>query len=185
LKIGGTNSFPTNYATNTLVVASTVEYSGTNQTVANQTYGNLKLSSSSGAAVKTFPGTALAVIGNLNSVVGAGTSVSFTAAAIITVNGNISLGASATFNGGSYAHSVGGNWANSGTFNGNTGTITFTGSGSAVSGTGTQNFNNLTVAAPAVSFSSSSITLTGNLATSGSGSFIRWNVINDRRGHDH
>jgi hypothetical protein len=173
LKIGGTNSFPTNYATNTLVVASTVEYSGTNQTVANQTYGNLKLSSSSGAAVKTFPGTALAVIGNLSSVVGAGTSVSFTAAAIITVNGNVSLGASTTFNGSSYAHSVGGNWANSGTFNGNTGTITFTGSGAAISGAGTQNFNNLTVAASAVTFSSGSVTLSGNLATAGSGSLTQ------------
>ncbi|MDX6613911.1 MAG: fibronectin-binding autotransporter adhesin [Blastocatellia bacterium] len=170
LKIGGTNSFPTNYTTNTLVVASTVEYSGTNQTVTNQTYGNLKLSSSSGAAVKTFPGTALAVVGNLSSVLGTGTSVSFTAASIITVNGNVSLGASTTFNGGSYSHSIGGNWATSGTFNGDTGTITFTGSGSAVSGSGTQNFNNLTVAASAVTFSSGSITLTGNLATTGSGS---------------
>jgi hypothetical protein len=170
LKIGGTNTFPTNYTTNTLVVASTVEYSGTNQTVANETYGNLKLSSSSGAAVKTFPGTALTVVGNLSSVLGTGTSVSFTAAAIITVNGNISLGASTTFNGGSYAHSVGGNWVNSGTFNGNTGTITFTGAGAAISGGGTQNFNNLTVAASAATFSSGSITLTGSLATTGSGS---------------
>jgi hypothetical protein len=171
LKIGGTNSFPTNYTTNTLVVASTVEYSGTNQTVGNQTYGNLKLSSSSGAAVKTFPGTALTVVGNLSGVLGAGTSVSFTAASNITVNGNVLLGASTTFNGGSYSHSIGGNWTNSGTFNGNTGTITFTGSGSAVSGSGAENFNNLTVAASAVTLPGSSITLTGNLATSGSGSF--------------
>jgi hypothetical protein len=171
LKIGGTNTFPTNYTTNTLVVASTVEYSGTNQTVANQTYGNLKVSSSSGAAAKTFPATALTVVGNLSSVLGAGTSVSFTAASIITVNGNVSLGASTTFNGGSYAHSIGGNWANSGTFNGNTGTVTFTGPGAAVSGSGAQNFNNLTVAASAVTFSNGSLTLSGNLATTGSGSF--------------
>jgi hypothetical protein len=171
LKIGGTNSFPSNYTTNSLVVASTVEYSGTNQTVANQSYGNLKVSSSSGAAVKTFPGTALTVVGNLSSVLGTGTSVSFTAASAITVNGNISLGAATTFNGASYSHSIGGNWANSGTFNGNTGTVTFTGAAAAVSGSGTQNFNNLTVAASAVTFSSGSITLTGNLATTGSGSF--------------
>lgn len=170
LKIGGTNTFPTNYTTHTLVVASTVEYSGANQTVTNETYGNLKLSSSSGAAAKTFPATALTVAGNLSSVVGAGTSVSFTAASNIAVNGNVSLGASTTFNGGSFSHSIGGNWVNSGTFNGDTGTITFTGSGSAVSGSGTQNFNNLTVAASAVTFSSNSISLTGNLATTGSGS---------------
>ena len=171
LKIGGTNTFPTNYTTTTLVVASTVEYSGTNQTVANESYGNLKLSSSSGAAVKTFPGTALAVVGNLSSVLGAGTSVSFTAASNITVNGNVSIGASTTFNGGSYSHSIGGNWVNSGTFNGNTGTVTFTGSGTAVSGSGTQNFHNLTVAASAVTLPTGSITLTGSLATTGAGSF--------------
>lgn len=171
LKIGGINTFPTNYATNNLVVASTVEYSGTNQTVANQTYGNLKLSSSSGAAVKTFPGTSLTVVGNLSSGLGAGTSVSFTAASDITVNGNLSLGASTTFNGSSYSHSIGGNWLNNGIFNGNTGTVTFTGSGATVSGSGTQVFNNLTVAASAVSFSSGNIALTGNLATTGSGSF--------------
>jgi hypothetical protein len=171
LKIGGTNTYPTNYTTNTLVVASTVEYSGTNQTVANQTYGNLKLSSSSGSVVKTFPGTALTVVGNLSSVLGSGTAVSFTAAANITVNGNVSIGASTTFNGGSYSHNIGGNWVNSGTFTGSTSTVTFSGAGSAISGSGTQNFNNLTVAASSVSFSAGSITLTGNLATTGSGSF--------------
>ena len=80
LKIGGTNTFPANYTTNTLSVTSTVEYSGTNQTVSNQAYGNLKLSSSAGAAIKTFPGTALTILGNLSSTLGAGTSVSFTAA---------------------------------------------------------------------------------------------------------
>ncbi len=171
LKIGGTNTFPTNYTTNALAVASTVEYSGTNQTVANKSYGNLTLSSSSGAAVKTFPATALSVVGDLSSTLGTGTSVSFTAASNITVNGNVSLGASTTFNGGSYSHSIGGKWVNSGTFNGNTGTITFIGSGAAVSGSGIQNFNNLTVAASAITFSSSTISLTGNLATTGSGSF--------------
>ncbi|MET4141741.1 hypothetical protein [Pedobacter sp. UYP1] len=173
LKIGGTNTYPTNYTTNTLVVASTVEYSGTNQTVLNQLYGNLTLSSSSGAAVKTLPATALTVVGNLSSNLAAGTSVSYTAAANITVNGNVSIGASTTFNGGSFAHSTGSNWVNSGTFNGNTGTVTFTGSGSTVSGPGTQNFNNLTIAASLISFSANSISLTGNLATTGSGSFTQ------------
>ncbi|MEO6228754.1 MAG: hypothetical protein ABIP10_01440 [Ferruginibacter sp.] len=173
LKIGGTNTYPTNYTTNTLVVASTVEYSGTNQTVSNQPYGNLKLSSSSGAAVKTFPGTALTVLGNLISTLGTGTSVAFTAGANTTISGNVTIGASTTFNGSSYTQSVGGNWTNSGTFNGNTGTISFTGSGTTVSGAGTQNFNNLTVAASAVNFSSGSISLTGNLATTGSGSFTQ------------
>lgn len=173
LRIGGTNTFPANYTTNTLVVASTVEYSGTNQTVANQLYGNLKLSSASGAAVKTFPATALTIAGNLSSVSGAGTAVSYTAGANITVNGNVSIGASTTFNGSSYSHTIAGNWDNSGIFNGNTGTVTFTGAGAAVSGSGTQNFNNLTVAASQITFSNNSISLSGNLATSGSGSFTQ------------
>lgn len=171
LRIGGTNTFPTNYSTNTLVVASTVEYCGTNQTVANQLYGNLKLSSSSGAVVKTLPATALTVAGNLTSVVGAGTSVSFTAAANVTVSGGVSLGASTAFSGGSYAHTVGGNWANSGSFNGDTSTITFSGSGASVGGSGAHNFNNLTVTGSGVSFSNHSFSVAGNLATSGSGSF--------------
>lgn len=173
LKIGGTNTFPTNYSSITLVVASTVEYSGTNQTVANQLYGNLKLSSATGAAIKTFPATALTIAGNLSSVLGTGTAVSYTAAANITVNGSVSIGASTTFNGGSYAHNIGGNWTNSGIFNGNTSTITFSGAGAAVSGSGTQNFNSLTVAAALITFSNSNISLSGNLATSGSGSFIQ------------
>ncbi|MDB5279610.1 MAG: hypothetical protein JWR61_4565 [Ferruginibacter sp.] len=171
LKIGGTNTYPSNYATNTLVVASTVEYGGTNQTVANQLYGNLKLTSSSGAVIKTFPSSALTIVGNLSSLAGSGTSVAYTAASNITINGNVSIGASTVFNGSSFSCSIGGNWVNTGTFNGNTGTIIFTGTGTIVSGSGIQNFNNLTVAAALVGFSNGSIALTGNLATTGSGSF--------------
>lgn len=173
LKIGGINTYPSNYTTNTLVTASTVEYSGTNQTVANQVYGNLRLSSSSGAAVKTFPATALTIIGNLTSALGSGSSVTFTAGSPITINGNVVIGASTTFNGGSFSHNIGGNWSNSGTFNGNTSTIIFTGSGITVSGSGIQNFNSVTVAASMVSFSAEGLSLTGNLATTGSGSFTQ------------
>ena len=171
LKIGGTNTFPLNYTINSLAVAGTVEYAGTNQTISNQTYGNLTVSSASGAAVKTFPATSLTVVGNLNSILGAGTSVSLTAAADITVSGNVSIGASTTFNGGNFSHSIGGNWVNAGVFTGSTSTITFIGAGKSVSGTGAQNFNNLTVAASLVSFSNDAITLSGNLTTTGAGSF--------------
>ncbi|MEJ7627140.1 MAG: DUF2341 domain-containing protein [Ferruginibacter sp.] len=173
LKIGGTNTFPINFTTNTLNVTSTVEYNGTNQTVAARTYGNLTLSSASGAAVKTFAATAFAIVGNLTSTLGAGTSVNFTAAAILTITGNVTIGASTTFNGGSFAHSVAGNWINSGTFNGNTGTITFSGPGKGVSGSGIQNFNNLTVSASLITISNESISISGNLTTISSGSFIQ------------
>ncbi|OQP64526.1 hypothetical protein [Niastella populi] len=72
LKIGGTNSFPVNYAGNTLSLTSTVEYSGANQTVSAKTYGNLTLSSSGGTALKTMPATALTIAGNLTSTLGHG-----------------------------------------------------------------------------------------------------------------
>ncbi|MEP7237196.1 MAG: LamG-like jellyroll fold domain-containing protein, partial [Ferruginibacter sp.] len=173
LNIGGTNGFPTNYTTNTLVVASTVAYSGTNQTIANQIYGNLTLSSSTGAAVKTFPATALSILGNFSSILGAGTSVTYTAASNISIGGNNSIGTSTTFNGSSYTITAGGNWTNSGTFNGNTGTVIFSGPAKGVSGSGTQNFNNLTVSASLVTFSNGSISLSGNLATISSGSFTQ------------
>ena len=171
LKIGGTNTFPSNFSTSNLAVSGSVEYAGTNQTIANKTYGNLKLSSSAGAAVKTFPGSAMTVVGNLSSTQGAGTSVSYNAGAAITVNGNVSIGAATTFNGSSFTHNIGGNWTNAGTFNGNTGKIIFDGAGKIVSGSGAQNFNDLTVAAPGVSFANGTISLSGNLATTGSGTF--------------
>ncbi len=173
LKIGGTNTFPVNYTSVILLVASTVEYSGTDQMVAAQEYGNLSLSSSAGTATKTLPATPLTIMGNLASLQGAGTSVTFTAASSVNVAGNVSLGASTTFNGGSFTHTIGGNWTNAGTFNGNTGTVVFSGPGTAIGGSGAQNFNNLTVAAAAVSFASSTVNLSGNLATTGPGSFTQ------------
>jgi hypothetical protein len=171
LKIGGTNTFPSNYTGITLVVASFVEYSGANQTVAAQAYGNLSLSSSGGSAVKTMAPSPLSVAGNFSTGVGAGTGLSFTAAADMSIGGNVALGAGTTFNGGSFTHSVGGSWTNNGTFNGNTGTLVFSGTGASVGGSGVQAFNNLTVAAAAVAFTNGALSLSGNLATTGSGSF--------------
>ncbi len=173
LKIGGTNSFPSNYTTSSLSLASTVEYAGTNQTVANKVYGNLTLSSSSGAAVKTLPATAMTIEGNLSSAIGSGTSVSYTTAANITVNGNVVIGASTNFNSGPSTTDVKGNWTNSGSFNGNSGSVIFRGAGTTVSGIGSQTFNNLTVAASPVTFSNATVFMTGNLATTGSGAFTQ------------
>ena len=71
LKIGGTISFPTNYATHTLGATSTVEYGGTTQTVTLESYGNLTLSSSSsGGVVKTMPASALTIATNFTTSVG-------------------------------------------------------------------------------------------------------------------
>ncbi len=172
LKIGGTNSIPSNYATHTIGASSTIEYSGTNQTVSSESYGNLTLSSGSGAAVKTMPGSTLTISGNLTSAIGAGSSVSFTAGAAINVTGTVSIGSSTTFSAGSYTHTFTGNFANSGTFTGSTSTVTMNGAGTSISGSGTTNFYNLTISAAGITASSSvSFNVDGNLSTSGAGTF--------------
>ncbi|TXD76293.1 T9SS type A sorting domain-containing protein [Algoriphagus ratkowskyi] len=171
LRIGGTNSYPTNYTNNNLIVASTVEYSGTNQIVDNQLYGNLVLSSSGGAVIKILSSSPFTVGGNFTSNVGTGTSVTYTGSENITVIGNVSIGASTIFNGGNFSHTVGGDWVNNGLFNGNNSTIIYAGSGATVSGTGVQNFNNLTIAGSLVNFANANLTIAGNLLTTGSGSF--------------
>ncbi len=173
LKIGGTNTFPANYTTKTIAATSTVEYSGTNQTILSTTYGHLTFSSSSGVAVKTMPVTSMTIAGNFTSSVGAGTGVTFTAGNNITVNRNVSLDASTTFDGASYTHTFKGNWANDGIFTGSTSTVVFSGVSAALSGTGSNNFNNLTFSASGITAAATtSINVGGNLATTGSGTFI-------------
>lgn len=171
LIIGGTNTFPANYNTNTLGATSTVIYNGANQTVTARTYGHLILTGSTGAVVKTMPATAMTIAGDFTSTVGTATSVTYTAGAAITINGNVAIGASTTFNGGTATHILAGNFANAGVFNGNTSTLRFNGAAKVLSGAGTQNLNNLTVAGAGVTCSSANLTLTGNLATTGTGTF--------------
>ncbi|NII29423.1 hypothetical protein HB364_30365 [Pseudoflavitalea sp. X16] len=172
LKIGGANTFPTNYATRTLTLTSTVEYAGAAQTVAANTYGNLTLSSSAGAATKTFPATPFTIAGNLTATIGSGTSVSFTAAAALTISGNVTLGASTTFNASSFSHIITGNWINNGTFTGSTSTVTFNGAGTQLSGTGVNNFNNISFAASNITAAgSAALSIAGNFSTTGPGIF--------------
>ncbi|SHN28958.1 hypothetical protein [Chitinophaga sp. CF418] len=172
LRIGGTNTFPANYATHSLSLTSIVEYNGAAQTVLAETYGNLTLSGSSGAVVKTMPGTAFTVAGTLTSTVGAATSVSYTAASNILISGGVNIGASTTFNGGSFTHEVDGNWVNNGTFTGATSTVNFGGPGSSISGTGTHNFNNIGFLVTNITAAATSaLTVSGNLSTSGPGTF--------------
>src|SRR6185503_19647846 len=109
LKIGGTNTFPANYTTHTLDATSTVDYNGSNQTVASETYGHLTLS---GSGTKTMPGTTTTVAGNFTM---SGTCVA-TAAAAINTGGNFTVGSSNTFTTGSVTHDLDGNFTNNGTF---------------------------------------------------------------------
>jgi hypothetical protein len=174
LKIGGASNFPSNYNTNTLTLGSTVEYNGNNQTVSAEDYGNLIFSGKTGASVKTLPGSDFTVEGNFSSVIGSGSSVTYTGASNITINGDVNIGPSTTFNSGNYSHTLKGDWVNSGTFSGNSGTIIFNGPTSVISGSGNQNFNNISFIASGITAApGTTLNIGGNFSTVGSGQFTQ------------
>ena len=70
-----------------------------------------------------MPAVAITMAGNLISSAGTGTSLSFAAGQNITVNGNIILGLNTTFNGGSFTHTLDGDWINEGAFTAGTSTV--------------------------------------------------------------
>lgn len=173
LMIGGTGSFPANYTTHGIASTSTVSYYGGNQTLAAETYGHLSLSSASGAVVKTMPADAIAVAGNFITSVSGG-SLSCTAGNTIDIAGNVTLGASTTFNGGSFAHTAGGNWTNNGIYTGCSSTVTFYGAGAVLSGPGTNTFGNLVIAGNGTTAdANTSLSVCGNFSTTGGGTFTQ------------
>jgi uncharacterized protein DUF6701 len=150
LKIGGTQTFPTNYGTLTLT-GSTVDYSGTAQTVQVNspqavTYTNLTLS---GSGTKTLQASALTLAGTGNFTM-SGTAVA-TATATITVPGSFTLGSGTTFSGATFTHDVAGDFSNNGaTFNGDTSTFNLNGaSAQTIGGSASTTFNNLTISSSA------------------------------------
>ncbi len=89
LKIGGTNTMPAGYMFHSFGGTSTVEYSGSNQTVSNENYGNLTLS---GSGTKTLA-AGLTINGNLTL---SGTATATTPSAL-TIGDNLNVGAGTTF----------------------------------------------------------------------------------------
>ncbi|MDW8308718.1 MAG: hypothetical protein RMK20_05020, partial [Verrucomicrobiales bacterium] len=172
LRIGGTNSFPANYATYSLNPNSSVEYSGTNQTVAARTYGHLILSSS-GTATKTLPTSAFTVLGNFLMRTNApGAAVTANANAGLSVAGHLTLGPGTTFNAGSAPLTFAGNWTNHGNFQGGSSTVTFAGTDSTLAGGGVTSFHHLTVSnGNVVVLPDTSLTVSGNLVSSETASF--------------
>ena len=163
LRIGGTGTWPTNYTTATLGATSTVEYYGTNQTVAANAYGHLTLS---GSGTKTMPGTAMVIAGNFTM---SGTA-SATAAQALTVNGNVTLGIGTSFDASTFSHAIKGNFSNSGTFTASSSTVTLNGtSAQVISGSTSTTFSALTIDnASGVSLSSIDVTVNGAMTfTSG------------------
>ena len=146
---------------------NTVNYSGSAQTIklpsgSPAIYFHLTLSTS---GTKTLPATAMTVSGNLTL---SGTA-STTAAAALTVTGNVVIGSGTTLDGSTFTHNVAGNWSNAGTFTASTSTITLNGTNQTITGSNTF-FNlsksvssaaTLTVAASSTQTISGLVTLAG------------------------
>lgn len=96
LLIGGTNTFPANYTTNTLSAGSIVTYTGTTQTVGALTYSGLTIS---GSATKTLGGSTT-VNGTLTLTSGtfavAANALTLNGPAIVGTPNNLSTTAAST-----------------------------------------------------------------------------------------
>lgn len=165
-------AFPLNFSSYSIGPTSLTEYYGGTQTINQVIYGNLLLSSSSGTVTKTFASSAITILGYFTTSVSAGSMIVNTAA-MLTVNGNVTIGASSTFNGLTFSHVfAGSSFANSGTITSSTGTLSFTGINATLSGAGTYNINNLTFTrGGATAAAATNLTLTGNLTTISPGTF--------------
>lgn len=90
-----------------------------------------------------------------------------TAGADLEIRGNLEIKNAATFNAGSFTHTIGGNWINNGSFNSGTSTILFNGTGAqSISGSVSTTFNHITV-----NKASSSVTLNRTTSIAGTATF--------------
>jgi hypothetical protein len=158
LKIGGTNTLPSNYSTHAIDCASTIEYSGAAQTVANlnssQSYGNLILS---GSGIKTLQ-TGTTTICNNFTVTG---TANTTGVVGLTIGGNLLIDVNALFAAGAFTHNVGGNWTKNGTFTATGSTINFN-SSSASQNISASSFNNVTFTGAGIKTATGILTIAGN-----------------------
>ena len=123
LKVGG-NVF-TSFGTLTASASgNTVTYDGGNQTLfASATYHHLVLTSTI-PSLKSYTAALLTVQGDL-TVSGQAT---FNAGSDISVAGDVTIGSTATFSAGSFNISVGGDWTKNGVFTPGSSTVAFNGS---------------------------------------------------------
>jgi hypothetical protein len=164
LKIGGTNTFPSNYTANTLNATSTVEYYGTTQTVGALTYGNLTLS---GSDVKTLAGTT-SIVGDLTVSAGTFDLSTYTAnrsaaGGTLTVSNGASLkiGGTGTIPSNYSTHSIG-----------STSTIEYAGTNQSVAVLNSaQNYGNLAISGSGTKTLAGSETVDGTLSQQGTATF--------------
>jgi fibronectin-binding autotransporter adhesin len=143
LLVGGANNFPKNFSINNLGNSSTVHYNGSVTQIADGIpYGNIVFSNGS-ANAKTLTATA-------------------------TVNGDITINNTASFNASSFSINLAGNWTNNGTFIPGTSTLLLNGTGKTISGNTV--FNKVTVSG-SYSVSNYDITFNGALNVTSTGSY--------------
>ena len=163
MKIGGTNTFPSNYSTHAIGATTTVEYNGTTQSVAvlnsAQDYGHLIIS---GSGTKTLAGTEN-VAGNLTISagtfdLGANTINRTAAGGTLTVSNGATLkiGGTNTFPSNYTAHSIGA-----------TSTIEYGGTTqSVIVLNSAQNYGNLTISGSGTKTLAATISVAGDLTVS-------------------
>ncbi|WP_439880970.1 T9SS type A sorting domain-containing protein [Pontibacter sp. MBLB2868] len=185
LKLSGISNFPANFSTVDLKTTSTTIYYGAAQNVQHvpKGYGNLHLI---GSGAKTMPNTAGATMVIAGNLLGEG-SASFTATADMAIAGNVTLGntsgtSTASFDGSSFTHTVGGDWTNNADFTGNTSTVRLIGTGKVISRTANvtaalkNEFNNLEVAGLGTAITipgTQTLVIKGNLSTTGAGTLTQ------------
>jgi autotransporter-associated beta strand protein len=149
---------------------NTVEYNGGAQTLLNPDvapagYYNLTLS---GNGAKTLPVTTMNIYGDL-TLSGLSGTVTTAPTHSLSIGGDLNIGSATAFTAGSQNHSVGGNFINNGTFDGNGSTISFNGSeAQTIGGTIITTFDNLTINSSSTTTLDLTIGVVGNLSiTSG------------------
>ncbi len=127
------------------MLSNTIEFNGADQTIINPNgttpgYYHLILS---GTGTKYLPASSLSVIGDMTI----SPNITVTSANNLSINGNLTIDTNATFNAGTYTHTLNGNFTNNGTVSAPTGsTFSFTGSSAQyLMGTNTSSFYNLSI----------------------------------------
>ncbi|MFM9943965.1 MAG: T9SS type A sorting domain-containing protein [Bacteroidia bacterium] len=139
LKIGGTNTVPSNYTTHSIDATSTVEYTGTTQTVAglnsSQNYGNLTISATGAVTTNSFTVTGILTVNSSKSFIPSSGTITMNNGSSIVNSGTLTF-SSLTLATSSTVTATG-NFAVAGTFTISSGATFTPAASSIISGVGT------------------------------------------------